>query len=183
MAGKLVLGPVVFQGFEVPERIRFGGRQRLSIHALAGGGRVVDVMGDEDAPVAWSGVFSGPDAAVRVRLLEQLRRAGGPLALAWEAWHYTVILEQFQVEGSNPAWIPYRLSACVVQAAEAFVPVESGFAFTLAEAEALGADAGLDGRIAAASVALVGGDVAGSIAAAGSLARLVTARAFLGNVS
>ena len=180
--GNLVLGPVVFRGYEIPERIRFGGRQRLTVHRLAGGGRVVDVMGDEDAPVTWSGVFTGPDAAVRVRVLEQLRRSGDVLPLAWEAWRYSVVLEEFDVEGSNPAWLPYRIRACVVESADAVLPAVTAFAFTLAEAAALGAGPGLDERIGVASAALVGEDVAEAIAAAGSLAQLVTARAILGNI-
>ena len=183
--GDLVLGPVVFRGFEVPQRIQFGGRQRLVTHRLAGGGRVVDVMGDEDAPVSWCGVFSGPDAADRVRLLERLRRAGAVLPLAWEAWRYTVVLEAFEAEGANPAWIPYRLRACVVASGDMVVPVEAGFVFEVAEAVALGAGSGvgLDARIDGAGSAMASGNVAASIAAAGTLARLVTARAILGNVS
>lgn len=55
MAGGLVLGPVVFQAFEVPERIRFGGKQRVAVHELFGGGRVVDAVGAEEGPIEWSG--------------------------------------------------------------------------------------------------------------------------------
>ena len=182
MAGDLVLGPVVFQGFEVPERIRFGGKQRLAVHALPGGGRVVDVMGDEDAPVAWSGVFSGPDAAGRVRVLERLRRAGEVLELSWEGWRYSVILESFDAETANPAWVPYRLRACVVRHEEV-APSGAGFSFLLAEAVALGAGDGLEDRIGQAGAELGSADIGTAIAASGELARLVTARAILGNVS
>ena len=186
MAGDLVLGPVVFQGFEVPERIRFGGKQRLVVHALPGGGRVVDVLGDQDRPVEWSGVFSGPDAPGRVRLLERLRRSGEVLPLAWEAWRFSVVIESFEAVATNPAWIHYRLKACVIEAAEMALPDEAAFVFTVADALAMGVGedgAGLEAGIAAAGAALSGSDVAGSIAAAGSLARLVTGRAFLGNIS
>jgi len=179
---------VVFHGFEIPERIQFGGRQRLVSHALTGGGRVVQVMGDDDAPVCWSGVFSGPDAASRVRLLERLRRAGDVLLLTWGGWRYSVVLEAFEVEGVNPAWMPYRLRACVVASGDVAALVEAGFSFVLAEALALGAGpaeagAALDERIDAAGMALSGGDVAAAIAAAGTLAQLVTARAVIGNIS
>ena len=70
MPGTPMLGPVVFRDFEVPERINLGGRQRLAVHMLPGGGRVVDAMGPDDAPIRWSGTFSGVDAAERVRMLE-----------------------------------------------------------------------------------------------------------------
>ena len=79
------LGPITFQAFEVPERISLGGRQRLVVHALPGGGRVVDTMGPEEAPIRWSGMFSGANATERVRMLERLRRAGDVLELCGTA--------------------------------------------------------------------------------------------------
>ncbi len=39
----LFLGPIVFADFEIPESINFGGTQRLAIHRLAGGGRVIEL--------------------------------------------------------------------------------------------------------------------------------------------
>ena len=78
MAGLLVLGEVTFHDFELPEHFTIGGKQQLIIHTLPGGGRVVDAMGADEAPVRWAGVFSGQQAAERVRILERLRRAGRP---------------------------------------------------------------------------------------------------------
>ena len=178
MAGGLVLGPVVFEQFEVPERIQFGGQQRLVVHVMPGGGRVVDAMGADEGPVSWSGVFSGPGAAERVRLLERLRRDGAALALSWDAWGFTVVIESFEAEATNPAWIPYRIKACVVATGALAVLEEALAPATLAEALALGFAPGLDGQIDQASAVLLGGDVSASINAAGSMARLVAARAF-----
>ena len=183
MAGELVLGPVVFQGFEVPERLRFGGRQRLAVHVLPGGGRVVDAMGADEAPLRWSGVFSGPEAAARVRLLERLRRDGAVLPLSWEGWRYLVVIEVFEAEATNPAWIPYRVQACVVAAGDAVASEGVPLAGTDIEAFALGAGPGLEGRIDGASAGLSSGDAGVAIESAGLLARLVTARAYLGNIS
>src|SRR3954454_21792481 len=67
------------QRLRLPERISIGGRQRLALHELPGGGRVIDVIGPDEAPIRWSGTFSDTDAADRVRVVEQLRRAGDPL--------------------------------------------------------------------------------------------------------
>ncbi len=179
--GGLVLGPVVFHGFEVPERIRFGGRQRLAVHALPGGGRVVEAMGADDRPVEWAGVFSGPSAAVRVRLLERLRRDGGVVPLTWDGWRYSVIIESFEVRAANPAWIPYRLRAVVAGEKEFPGLADAIEAFTAAEGLALAGDEdGLDDRIEEWGFALRSDEVAGVIGVAGELARGVAGRAFLG---
>ena len=183
MAGGLVLGPVAFRGFEVPERIRFGGRQRLAVHQLPGGGRVVDAMGADETPLEWSGVFSGPDAADRARLVERLRRDGTVSLLSWEGWRFTVIVETFEAEATNPAWIPYQVRTCVVAAGDIVATEALPGVATMAEAVALGAGPGLDSRISAAGLALQSSDIGAAIEASGALARLVTARALAGGGS
>ena len=175
------MGPVAFQGFEVPERISLGGRQQLAVHTLPGGLRVVDAMGPDDAPLRWSGVFSGRQAAERTRLLERLRRAGDVLPLAWDGWRYTVLIQEFEAETSSPWWIPYRIELCVLRDGDLAAAEPLPVAPTLAEAAALGAGAGLEDRIGVAAAGLGLAELADVVAAAGSLARLVTARAYLGN--
>ena len=179
MAGGLVLGPVVFRDFEIPERLRFGGRQRLSVHLLPGGGRIVDAMGPDEGPLSWSGVFSGPDAAARMRLLDRLRQAGSVLPLSWSGWRYSVVIESLEAESMNPAWIPYQLQACVVALGDLISVEALPIAATVADALALGAGATLISDIATATSNLGSADVSTAIAAAGSLARLVTAQSLL----
>ena len=65
----LLLGPVAFQDFELPANIGFGGEQRLAVHCLPGGARVIDVLGRDDAEITFSGIFSGSDATLRARTL------------------------------------------------------------------------------------------------------------------
>ena len=67
----VILGPVLLRDFEVPERISFGGRQAIVVHRLPGGARVIDAMGRDDAEIAFSGIFSGPDATRRARTLDR----------------------------------------------------------------------------------------------------------------
>ena len=177
MAGGLKLGPVLFQDFEVPERVRFGGKQRLAVHVLPGGGRVVDAMGADEAPVSWAGVFSGPGAGERAALLDGMRRAGNVVPLAWSGSRYSVVIEMFEAEAVNPAWIPYRISACVVAMGDPVVAELLPDAATLALAGYLGVGPGLDGRIATATTALQSADVSTAILASGTLAQLVTGRA------
>ena len=112
---RLVLGPVAFHDFEVPERIVFGGTQKLAVHELPGGGRVIDVMGAQSADLVWSGVFSGADAAERVRLLDSLRLLAAQVPLSWDVFAYTVVIERLEAEYTSPWWIPYHLTCKVVQ--------------------------------------------------------------------
>lgn len=111
----LVLGPIAFQGFEVPEHVTVGGRQRLVVHRMPGGKRVVDALGPDDAELVWSGTLSGPDAAERFRLLDTLRRAGEPLPLAWDAFAYSVIISNLEADTASPWWIPYRIACTVLR--------------------------------------------------------------------
>ncbi len=183
MAGAPVLGPVAFQGFEVPERISFGGKQQLAVHNLPGGGRVVDALGPEEAPMRWSGTFSGPDAAERVRMLERLRRSGEALPLSWDGWRFTVVIQEFAAETTSPWWIPYHIQLCVLPDDELVLGDGLPGVPSLAEAVSLGAGFSLDERIESASVLLASADFAEVLSASGELARLVTARVFLGNKS
>jgi hypothetical protein len=114
MSGYLLLGPVMFQGFELPASIGFGGGQRLAVHRLPGGARVIDAMGRDDAPLSWSGTFAGSDATLRARLLDLLRAQGSPLPLAWDCFAYLVVIERFTASYEHVTWVPYQISCTVV---------------------------------------------------------------------
>ncbi|HEY0206461.1 MAG TPA: hypothetical protein VGC15_20200 [Acetobacteraceae bacterium] len=174
----LTLGPILFGSFEVPQSITLGGRQRLAVHQLPGGGRVVDAMGADDGELAWSGILSGPEAPVRARTLDRLRRGGLAWPLAWDGWRFTVILSRFEADSAEPFWMPYRLSACVVAEGDLALAELLPMLPTAAEAAALGAGPGLEDRLVQAGAGLAGTDLAGVLAAAGQTARLATARAF-----
>lgn len=178
MSGAPVLGPVAFEGYEVPERIRIGGRQQLAVHNLPGGGRVIDAMGPDEAPIEWSGVFSGPSAAERVRALERLRRSAETLDLSWDGWRYSVVIEEFTAEVTSPWWIPYEIRLCVV-------PDEGLGPGTDPISEPSQLDLGpaataqiLQQQIATASAGLTAPNLGDAVAASGVLARAATARAF-----
>jgi hypothetical protein len=118
----LVLGPVLFREFEVPARINFGGRQRIVVHALPGGARVIDVLGRDDAQISFAGIFSGIDATLRARTLNDLRSAGVPLALVWDTFFYTVLISELQVDYHNGRWLPYHIVCTVLQDEASIVP-------------------------------------------------------------
>ena len=115
MAGHLLLGPVLFQSFELPERISWGGAQRLAVHRMPGGGRVIDAMGRDDAPIAWTGVFAGEDAAMRARLLDLMRAEGGVWPLSWDSFLYSVLISSFSVSYERAGWLPYRIVCTVLR--------------------------------------------------------------------
>lgn len=111
----VTLGPLVFQDYEVPERIPFGGQQRLVTHKLPGGDRITDAMGRDDAPIAWSGYFSGPGAMDRARQLDALRVAGDVLPLTWGGLYYSVQIESATLDYKYGSWIPYHISCCILR--------------------------------------------------------------------
>ena len=118
----LVLGPVLFREFEVPARINFGGRQRVVVHALPGGARVIDVLGRDDAQISFAGIFSGTDATLRARTLNDLRSAGAALALTWDTFFYTVLITELQVDYHNGRWLPYHIVCTVLQDEASIAP-------------------------------------------------------------
>jgi hypothetical protein len=115
MSDYLQLGPVSFQDFELPSRIRFGGEQRLAVHVLPGGARIVDAMGRDDSDIGWGGAFSGADAADRARAVDLMRVQGGVWTLAWEAFCYLIVIASFEAAYEHSNWVPYRISCKVVR--------------------------------------------------------------------
>ncbi len=178
MGTPLTLGEIAFSDFEVPEHFAVGGKQRLVIHALPGGGRVVDAMGPEDGPIRWSGVFTGQQAAERVRLLERLRRSGKQQTLAWDAWRYTVVVQEFDAEIANTWWVPYRIQLCIVldpgRERADWLAAAAAPALTVGLLTA----AALETEIGAAGLGLGSSNLGQAIGAAGRLAQSVTARAY-----
>jgi uncharacterized protein YciI len=120
----LTLGGVPFQDFEVPEQIRFGGAQRLAVHDLIGGGRVVDALGDDAGEVSFAGIFSGSDAAARAQALDAARATGAAVPLVWDGFFYTVVIAEFAAEYAKPWWIPFALR-CAAVLATVVAPVAS----------------------------------------------------------
>ena len=122
MSSYLLLGPVLFQDFELPERISWGGKQRLTVHRLPGGTRVIDALGRDDKEITWSGVFSGSGGSGRARTLDLMRADGSVWPLTWEAFFYSVVIASFDADYSRSNWIPYRITCTVLRdEAEALV--------------------------------------------------------------
>lgn len=160
----LSLGGVAFRDMEVPEQIRFGGRQRVAVQNLIGGGRVVSALGIDDGLIEFAGIFSGADAGSRAQLLDAARALGAALPLVWDGFFYTVVIESFVAEYRKQNLIPFAV-ACVVVSdpvaalAALAAPVANLIAGDLAAATALSGQAGF-------TLAGIGGESAGGLAAA-----------------
>lgn len=164
MSGTLLLGPVQFAAFELPERIIFGGSQLLSVHQLLGGLRVIDAMGPDDTDVTWGGIFSGSDAALRARLLDTLRATGAPLPLIWDGFFYTVVIRSFLAEYQNPHWLPYRISCAVLRdEARAVIAAAVNLASSALTDLATAASAGFDTSTAQTALAASGSTALGTV--------------------
>ena len=50
------LGVFQFANHEIPERVSWGGSQRIAVHELVGGQRMLDAMGRSDRALTWSGL-------------------------------------------------------------------------------------------------------------------------------
>ena len=157
MTGYLLLGPVLFEDFELPERISWGGAQRLAVHQLPGGARVIDTLGRDDAVITWSGVFSGGDAATRARLVDLMRADAVVWPLTWDAFFYSVVVSQFRADFTRSNWIPYRIG-CTVLRDEAEGLVETALSLgasllhDVATADGLGSGVSLGGPLTALAV-------------------------------
>lgn len=115
MTTVVTLGDLTFSYLEVPESIPFGGEQRLTVHELVGGVRVVDAMGPSDMPLQWSGMFLGDTALDRARYLDTQRKLGNALLLTWSELRYRVVIQSFEPVFERAYQIPYRISCLVVE--------------------------------------------------------------------
>ena len=115
MSDFVLLGPILLQGFEIPQCITWGGKQRLAIHNLPGGERVIDSLGRDDLDVSWSGIFTGADAALRARTVDLMRAEGLVWPLTWSTYFYSVVIKSFTLDYARSNWLPYRLTCAVLR--------------------------------------------------------------------
>jgi hypothetical protein len=120
----LTLGPFSFEGLESPERIQIKTKQRLAVHHLGSGSSTIDYLGNDYETVSFRGIFSGVNAADRIRSIDYLRALGAPLILSWSSKALSVIITQLELDYSSELWIPYRLSCYVVQSIDAGDPTD-----------------------------------------------------------
>ena len=106
------VGPVGLKDFEVPNAVSFGGQQRVSVHRLFGGSRVVQPLGAELTTICFEGAFTGADADARFRAVDSLRISGEPVWLSWGNFRHAVIVQMLHAQYRSPWWIQFRIN-CV----------------------------------------------------------------------
>lgn len=167
----VTLGGVAFRDFEVPQAIEFGGSQRLAVHELVGGGRVIDTLGAAAGIIRFGGTFSGPDAEARAQLLDAARMAGAILPLAWSGFAFEVVIADFVAVYEKPWWIPFSIE--LVEAQNMVTAVPDALAQAGLDLVSAGGLAGLAGlslgpmaATAPGSIAAAQGVVGGALRAA-----------------
>ncbi len=176
----LLLGPILFQDFELPPSVSWGGAQSLTVHKLPGGTRIIDSMGRDDSEITWAGVFSGGDAGLRARAVDLMRADGGLWPLTWETFFYRVVVSRFEADYRRPNWIPYRIT-CTVLRDEAEADVEAALSIgasvlaDLTAADDLGT--GVDLTSATGASAATGATTLGTSAYAQAQSQLAAATA------
>lgn len=182
----LVLGQVAFSDFEVPEHISFGGRQRLAVHELPGGLRIVDALGRSDGEVSWSGVFAGENATSRARLLDLMRVQGMAIPLTWDALFYSVVISAFEAQYRKNWWVPYRISCTVlrddaVPIAPSVVSLAVQMSSDIGSALALAANAGINLAPAQFAVTAANATAPGTAASSAAQAALLQSQEQIGS--
>jgi hypothetical protein len=112
---QLILGGIAFQGFEIPQKINFGGRHHITQHVLIGGDRVLDMLGPDPADIHWEGRFRGNGALTRAQAIEAMMDAGAEVALTWGGLFRMVVVSAFQPDYEKRYEIPYRITCTVSQ--------------------------------------------------------------------
>ena len=130
----VVLGPVSFREFEVPEHLHKVSGYLYATHRLGSGGEVIDGVGPEEGYVGFSGVFTGSDARDRCVLLDSLRASGLVIPLIWPGNYCTVVIRKLSLDFHQPAWIPYRILCSVIWSLDSVIlSLESSPAQVMAE--------------------------------------------------
>jgi len=122
----LKLGDVTFGDTEAGT-IPFGGDQKLNIHKLVGGKRVIKAMGTDDIPLEWSGIFVGSLALEKALTLQRMKNDGRSLNLTWSYMSYVVLIRTFIADFEAPFKIPYRIVCEVAEDRTDLPPTNSAF--------------------------------------------------------
>jgi hypothetical protein len=186
MTTTVSLGPYTLESFEIPTAIRYGGRQRLAVHDLPGGGRVTDVLGGSDADIVFGGIISGNDADSKAQLLDALRISGLTVPLFWSEQYFIVILGETQFDYRKPWWIPYQLR-CSVQSNLVYGTAATALSAVTSIATDLASAAGLLAAVPAGlssaqtAISAIGGTTLGTSAYRQSIVAMTTAQTDLGS--
>lgn len=110
----LTLGGFAFTDYSTPTVMMGGGKQRMIVHKLPGGARVIDTLGPDDDEIRWQGQFFSDTAYEDALLLDSMRSAGGVLPLTWGGQYRSVIISSFIYRVRRlPVWVEYEICCTV----------------------------------------------------------------------
>jgi len=130
--GVVSLGGYVFQDFETPEDISFGGNHQIKVHEMIGGQRFVDAMGPSPGDISWKGRFRGQGAIANAQAINAMRIAGAAVPLMWLGIYYSVIITNFQPRTEKLFEVPYTIKLTVVDD-----PIQDGVGGLLSSLDSL----------------------------------------------
>lgn len=114
-------GQVIFLGglnlidFATPSSVRFTPTQNVMIHKFIGGTRHMDVLGEDNDTVKWSGTFLGPTASPDAALMNAYVVGGEPQTLTFGTFAYDVVIKQAAFDYRGPFLIDYAIECYVLQ--------------------------------------------------------------------
>lgn len=139
----LTLGDFVFDEHTfLPEFIREGGPEQISIHRQPSGARTIDILGRNDNPYEWSGTFVETQAEAAIRQLDAMRVAGLIYKLTFGLITQDVVISKLEWHYRRSNWIDYTIECTQVFNAEPEVGAEP--ANPAADAAAAAAAGGLN---------------------------------------
>ncbi len=107
-------GPVSLKGFEVPDKLPFGGTNALAVKRLPGGVKIADNTGFFQDDISWEGRFRGSDALARAQAMEALFQSGTAITLIWSGLSFLVVPKTFRAEFERFYEIPYTVTVEVL---------------------------------------------------------------------
>jgi len=134
----------------------------------------------------FSGIFSGADATLRARSIDEMRVSGLPMPLTWDVFFYSVIIKKFEADYRSGWWIPYRIICTIVcdKASSAVPSVISLVDDALSDvttASTFATAAGIDLSDTQTAVGMPDAAVRGTASYASILVTLASARILVGS--
>ncbi|WP_460528802.1 hypothetical protein [Chitinimonas naiadis] len=156
---KFKLGAFTFTDLEIPEELAIAREQKLVVHDLVGGGRVVDAMGTQLKPIEWTGWLLGKDAFDRAKQLAAMCEAGQVVALDAGRIGAKVIVQTFTYRFQTFYKIPYSITVLPLPPAASAkaASVNQAIDEDMDEAEELAeevADPGITGKLGTLKAAI-----------------------------
>jgi hypothetical protein len=131
----VILGGFVFENFEIPRSIPFGGEQLEAKNIMIGGDRIIEAMGWDPGNIEWHGRFIGPFAVARALELKAMAESGMTMPLVWAGFYYVVRICHFHPRMEKLFEIPYEIGLTVIED-----PAQAGAVFQTTTDDLVNAD-------------------------------------------